>query len=178
MRVLTTFRNRRFIKAFRKTLRQACERGNFRVVHYSIQRNHVHLLVEARGKDALGRGMKAVGTRLVHAVHRVYQRKGPVLHGRYHVRSLRTPTEVRNALAYVLLNVRKHYKQKRGVAPPVREDEASSARWFSGWKGGRAPPAAQGRSDPREVAEPHTWMLRVGWRALGLIDPAELPGRV
>ncbi len=157
----------------------ACERGNFRVVHYSIQRNHVHLLIEAAGKDALGRGMMAVGTRLVHAVHRVYQRKGPVLHGRYHVRSLRTPTEVRNALAYVLLNVRKHYKQRQGVAPPVWEDEASSARWFSGWKGGRAPPPAlQRRSDPREVAQPHTWMLKVGWRKLGLIDPAEIPGRV
>ena len=65
------------------------------------------------------------------------------------------------------------------MAPPVREDEASSARWFSGWKGGRAPPpAAQGWSDPREVAQPHTWMLKVGWRKLGLIDPAEIPGPV
>ena len=92
---IPSLRKRGFIKAFRKSLSQACERGNFRVVHYSIQTNHVHLLVEAGGKEALERGMMAVGTRLVHAVHRVYKRRGPVLHGRYHVRSLKREIQER-----------------------------------------------------------------------------------
>ena len=63
---------------------------------------------------------------------RAFGRGGAVLHGRYHLHVLRTPREVRNAFAYVLLNTRKHWKELRGMAPPTRMDEASSGRWFEG----------------------------------------------
>jgi len=69
--------------------------------------------------------MKAICARVARAVHRAFGRTGGVLFGRYHLRILRTPREVRNALAFVLLNARKHWKQRRGEAPPVRLDEAS-----------------------------------------------------
>ncbi len=173
-RGLPSLRNRRFLKAFRRSLRQARERGEFRVVHYSVQRNHVHLLVESAGKRALGNGMKAVAARLARAVNRVFRRSGQVLYGRYHLRVLRTPREVRNALAYVLLNARKHWKERHGVAPPLGLDEASSGRWFDGWK--RRIPAPPLR-DPPEVAAAHTWLLVAGWRRHGLVDPSEVPGR-
>ena len=172
-RGLPSLRSRRFLKTFRRSLRQTCERGAFRVVHYSVQRNHVHLLVESAGKRALGRGMKAVAARLARAANRVFGRSGPVLYGRYHLRVLRTPREVRNALAYVLLNARKHWKEHRGSPPPVRLDEASSGRWFDGWKRRLAAPVVR---DPPEVAGPHTWLLSVGWRRHGRVDPAEVPG--
>ena len=109
----------------------------------------------------------------VAAVNRVFGRAGPVLLGRYHVRALRTPKEVRNALAYVLLNARKHWRQRRGAAPPVTLDEASSAEWFDGWVR-RTQPLSSG--EPPSVAIPRTWLLRVGWRRHGLIDPAEVAG--
>ncbi len=173
-RGLPSLRSRRFLKAFRRSLRQTCERGDFRVVHYSVQRNHVHLLVESAGKQALGSGMKAVAARLARVVNRVFDCSGQVLYGRYHLRLLRTPREVRNALAYVLLNARKHWKERHGAAPPVRLDEASSARWFDGWKR-RIPAPWVG--DLPEVSAPHTWLLLVGWRRHGLVDPAEVPGR-
>lgn len=147
--------------------------GEFRVVHYSVQRNHLHLVVEAAGKQALGRGMKAVGARLARAVNRVFSRSGPVLSGRYHLRTLRTPREVRNALAYVLLNARRHWKQRTGQAPPVRLDEASSGSWFDGWS--REPPGTRAPRSP-EIARPRTWLLAKGWRRHRLIDPAETPG--
>src|SRR5215475_3866517 len=172
---LPSLRTRRFLRELRPSLRAACEREAFRVVHYSVQRNHLHLLVEAAGKEALGRGMKAICARVARAVHRAFGRAGAVLHGRYHLRILRTPREVRNTLAYVLLNARKHWRQRFGVAPPVRIDEASSGRWFEGWRrehpAGREPPGA------REVSRARTWLLSVGWRRHGLIDPAEVPGR-
>jgi hypothetical protein len=98
---------------------------------------------------------------------------GPVLFGRYHLRALRTPREVRNALAYVLLNVRKHWRQRTGTPPPVRLDVASSGAWFDGWK--RSPPTVE-RPGLREVARPRVWLLVKGWRQHGLIDPAETPG--
>ena len=143
------------------------------MVHYSLQRTHAHLIVEAAGKQALGRGMKAISARLARAVNRVYRHRGPVLCGRYHLHVLKTPREVRHALAYVLLNARKHWRERHGQAPPVRIDAASSGRWFDGWKSG-APSA--GAREPPEVAAAHSWLLRVGWRRHGRIDPAEVPG--
>jgi REP element-mobilizing transposase RayT len=117
------------VREVRRTLVAACERGEFRVAHYSIQRDHVHMIVEARGREALARGMKSVAARLARAVNRVFSRSGPVLDGRFHHRVLRTPREVRNALAYVLLNARRHFaKRSGGRRPPVRLDAASSAR--------------------------------------------------
>ena len=169
---IPSLRSRRFAREFRRTLRVACERGSFRVAHYSIQRDHVHLLVEAAGKRALASGMKSVSSRLAFAVQRVFGQRGRVLEGRYHVRVLRTPREVRNALAYVLLNARKHWQERRRAAPPVRLDEASSGRWFDGWKRRQKPVPR----DPPEVAQPRSWLLRRGWRRHGLIDPAEIPG--
>jgi hypothetical protein len=99
-----------------------------------------------------------------------------VLDGRYHHRSLRTPREVRRALAYVLLNARRHLaKRRHAVRAGVTLDPASSARWFDGWRPAVRTQTPDAGAAP-EVASPRTWMLRVGWRRHGLVDPAEVPG--
>jgi hypothetical protein len=184
LRGLPSLRSRCFLRELRPSFRAACERSGFRLVHYSVQRNHLHLLVEAAGgKPALGRGMKSISARIARAVHRAFGRSGPVLHGRYHLRILRTPLEVRRALAYVLLNARKHWRERHGSPPPVRLDEASSGRWFDGWRSGVVPgsgsrePEAQPAAPPSEVASSGTWLLSRGWRRHGLIDSAEVPAR-
>jgi REP element-mobilizing transposase RayT len=173
-RGVPSLRSRRFIDEFRGTLRRGAERGDFRVCHYSIQRDHVHFVVEAASKDALGRGMKSVGIRLARAVNRVFDAKGPALFGRYHLRVLRSPREVRHALAYVLLNARRHWRKRNGAAPPVRLDVASSGAWFDGWK--RSPPSISDPPAEQDVAPAHTWLLSIGWRRHGLVDPGETPG--
>lgn len=172
-RGIPSLRSRHFIREFQRSMRQACERGGFRVCHFTIQRDHLHLVVESDGKEALGRGMKSIAARVARAVNRVFGRKGPALFGRYHLRILRTPREVRNALAYVLLNARKHWRQRHGSSPPMRLDVASSGAWFDGWT--RPPPASE-PSPPRAVSSPRSWVLRKGWCHHGLIDPAETPG--
>jgi len=171
-----SLRQKRFIRAFQRSLRRCCERGDFRVVHYSVQRTHVHLLVEAAGKQALGRGMKAVGARLARAVNRVFERRGPVLFGRYWLRVLRTPREVRHALAYVLLNSRKHFFEARRRRPPAVLDVCSSGVWFDGWRSSpaRGDPTIQPRAP--DVSSARTWLLARGWRRHGLLDPSEVPG--
>src|SRR5262249_32313181 len=147
-----------------------CTRPGFRLAHYSLQGNHAHLIVEATDRDALGRGMKAIGARVARAVNRVADRRGRVLADRYHLRLLPTPTEVRHALRYVLLNAKKH-AANGGMAcrgAEIALDPASSARWFDGWKRWAldadrmhgAGPFAR-RTCP--VARPRTWLLRVGW---------------
>lgn len=174
-----SLRKREFVADFRASLVRAMKRneesGGFRVAHYSIQGNHVHLIVEAVTKEALGRGMKSISTRLVWAARRVFGISGRVLDGRYHLRLLKTPREVRHALAYVLLNARKHFRRLRRLAP--RLDEASSARWFDGWRREeRGLVLKRVRMGDREVSEPHTWLLRSGWRKHRLISISEVPG--
>jgi REP-associated tyrosine transposase len=92
------------------------------------------------------------------------------LHDRYHLRLLRTPREVRNALGYVLLNVRKHRAQ-RGLATPTQVDPASSGPWFCGWES--ALPRA---NDAPVVAAARSWLLRVGWLRWRRIAIEETPG--
>jgi REP element-mobilizing transposase RayT len=79
------------------------------LVHYSVQGNHVHLLVEAEDERALSRGMNGLGVRVARGLNRVMGRKGKVLDDRYHGHVLRTPTEVRRARAYLLQNAERHY---------------------------------------------------------------------
>jgi len=173
-RDVPSLRSGSFVRELRRSFREGCERGDARIVHFSVQRDHLHLLVEAAGKQALGRAMKSISARVARAAQRAFLRSGPVLLGRYHVRALRTPREVRNALAYVLLNARKHWVQRTGSLPPVRFDEASSAAWFEGWS--RTVGLTRSSRDAPPVAAPRTWLLRAGWRRHGLIDPAEIPG--
>jgi hypothetical protein len=138
------------------------------------------LIVEAHDHAALGRGMKAIGARLARAVNRISGRRGPVLGDRYHHRLLSTPREVRSALRYVLLNARRHAaKLHAALRGPVRLDPASSARWFDGWRIGARVESDEARDLPEgrpPVARARLWLLTVGWRRYGLIDPADVPG--
>src|SRR5262249_31386957 len=77
--------------------------------------------------------------------------------------------------AYVLLNARKHFRQRWGPPPALRLAEASPGRWFDGWRR-RPREGPDAGSGPRDVAAPRTWLLAAGWRRHGLIDPAEVPG--
>ncbi len=169
-----SLRNVRLVRELELSFAKTRERGDFRLVHYALQGSHAHLIVEAGDPETLGRGMKALGARLARAVNRVFQRKGPVLADRYHLRVLRTPREVRRALAYVLLNARRHARKAPGE---LRCDPASSGRWFDGWRRRPAVQPTQARLRSPPVARARSWLLRAGWRRHGLIDPLEVPGR-
>jgi putative transposase len=177
---LPSLRDVRVVRALERTFAAGCDRRDFRLVHYSLLGNDAHLIVEAQDRDALGRGMKAIGVRLARAVNRIAGRSGRVLAGRYHHRVLATPREVHRSLRYVLLNARHHTATARKVLnEAVRLDPASSARWFDGWKRkatvtGGATSATSHRPPP--VARARTWLLNVGWRRHGLLDPADVPG--
>src|SRR5262245_17672381 len=145
------------IAELERSWREACERRRFRLSHYSVQNDHVHLIVEAASARDLASGLKSVVARFARAVNRVLKRIGRVLADRCHVHVLRTPGEVRNAIAYVLLNARRHLVKAGRALPRVAQvDPASSGRWFAGWR--RAPAPAQ---DPPAVAVARTWLLAV-----------------
>ncbi len=102
-------RTRRCFTALSKAFYGGANRFGFRLVHYSVQGNHIHLLVEANDRRALSRGMNGLGVRVARGLNRVMQRHGKVLADRYHARILRSPTEVQRVRNYLRSNARKHY---------------------------------------------------------------------
>ncbi len=101
-------RTRRCFTALARAFWGGADRFGFRLVHYSVQGNHVHLLVEARNERSLARGMNGLGVRVARAINRVMRRRGKVLDDRYHGHVLRTPTEVRRAREYLVQNAARH----------------------------------------------------------------------
>lgn len=152
------------------TLRRAlarASRASFRVVHFSVQSDHVHLLVEADSREILIRGVQGLAVRCARAFNRAARRRGAVWSHRYHSRALATPSEVRRGLVYVLLNHRKHLRAGAGVDP------CSSGPWFEGWSERPYRPSA---ASP--VPSSRTWLGATGWfRAGGLISLRESPAR-
>ncbi len=144
-----------------------CDLGLFRIVHYSVLRNHLHFVIEAANRDALTRGMQRVGIRIALRLNKAMGRKsGRVVGDRYHERHLETPRQVRHALGYVLNNFRKHlWKDEQRRCEPTWIDPFSSAQFFDGWKDRR--PSETPRAGP--VAPARTWLLTVGWRKSGLL---------
>lgn len=140
----------------------------FRVVHYSLQGEHLHLIVEADGNRALSEGMQGLQVRLAKGLNRLMGRHGRVFADRFHAHVLRTPAEVRNALAYVLLNHRSHMARIGKRPATAALDPFSSATTFEGWREVGAEPATC-------TSPPQTWLLREGWRRHGLLSPSETP---
>ena len=140
-------------------------RAEFRIIAFTIQNDHVHLIAEAEHGDALSSGIRGLTIRLARAVNRALGRRGRVWDERYHARALTTPRAVRHALVYVLMNFRKH------LTVGTELDPCSSAAWFSGW---RTPPVPTAIGPP-PVVTARTWLARVGWRRHGLLDVRERP---
>jgi REP element-mobilizing transposase RayT len=136
-----------------------------RVVAFSIQGNHVHLLMEADHERALAGGLKSLGGRIAKGLNRLMGRRGEVFADRCHARPLKTPRETRNALAYVLGNYVHHREQREGRLPVGLYDAYSSAPYFDGW----AQPAKWVHLDPAPVTPAQTWLLTQGWRRYGLL---------
>jgi REP element-mobilizing transposase RayT len=129
-------------------------RNDARVIEFSIQGNHVHMVVEASGPSGLANGMRALTVRLARRLNRMMGRRGPVLEDRYHAHVLRTPREVRNALRYVRRNYAGH---------AARWGEKISPRWVDPYASQvvRAPRGAQGTLWAEPVtSRPRTWLLR------------------
>jgi REP element-mobilizing transposase RayT len=164
-------RSRRSLRVVEQALSGVLARPGFRVVHFSLQGDHVHMLVEADGARDLACGMKALSIRLSKGMNRMMGRTGPVLEDRYHAHVLRTPREVRNALAYVLLNHRSHLARNGDRVVPGGPDPFSSAVAFEGWR----TPVAPAETASKVTAVPRSWLLGVGWRRHGLISPDEIP---
>jgi REP element-mobilizing transposase RayT len=120
---LPSLRRHHLWTALRERFRAGCDRFGFRLVDFSVQSNHVHLICEGNDRRALSRGMQGLAIRLARCINRRLGRRGKVFAGRYHARQLRTPSETRNALCYVLGN----FAQHADIAPNTILDVFSTA---------------------------------------------------
>ena len=179
-----SLRRRVMYKAMREATITAALRDRFRIVHVSLQRTHVHLIVEAEHKTALARGMQGfsisaarhINTALGNGVRR---RRGRVFADRYHAEVITSPTQARHTIAYVLGNWRKHREDREGLPSTWLVDPFSSAISFPDWQEleGQAWmwPIRDGY-DPLLVRRPTTWLLAEGWKRQGrVISAREVP---
>jgi REP element-mobilizing transposase RayT len=152
---------------------------SFRVLHFSVQWDHVHLVVEASDKRALSSGVASVAIRIARYVNELLRRKGGLWADRWHGRELTSPRQVRRALVYVLANFRKHARSRLGAGV----DAFSSAARFDGFRGvsrGAPPPRAgppyhEAMAAYVVVSKSQTWLGATGWRKAGLIGVGESP---
>jgi REP element-mobilizing transposase RayT len=128
-------------------------RDDFRIAEYSVQGDHVHMLVEADDGAALSAGMKSFAVRAARRLNARLRRRGSVWADRYHRRELVSPRDVRNAIVYVINNHLKHHEWEAGLVDPY-----SSAPWFAGWMHRPRPPDTES-----PVERPRTWLLDRGW---------------
>src|SRR5882757_8914672 len=165
LRGLPSFRAQTLYAAFERAVRRT-RREDFRIVEFSVQDNHLHLIVEADDSGALARGMKSFSVRANRLFNAALGRgRGRVWGDRYHRRDLTSAGQVRNALVYCLSNYKKHQGVTSG-APRI--DPCSSARWFQGWTAIRQRP-----DGPRPTEEALTVLLRRAWQKHGFIHPGE-----
>lgn len=137
-------RSGRSFRCLLACLADAAGRFGLRIIEFSIQGNHLHLIVEADDSEALARGMQGLCIRMAKSLNRMMGRSGRVFSDHYHSRLLRTPTELSRAIAYVLDNHQRH-PGGRGV------DRYSSA-------------ALDRSEQARVLSRPSGWLLRAGWR--------------
>jgi putative transposase len=129
--------------------RDAARGGSMRIAHYSIQGNHLHLIVEADDSTALSRGMQGLSIRVAKRLNARLQRSGAVFVERYHAQVLQSRRGVANAIRYVAGNYRHHTLEHlpEGFRDPLA-------------------------TDPLQPLErPKLWLLRAGWQ----LEPPRRP---
>lgn len=172
-------RRRHYYAQLRRALSAVWRRTDFRVVHFSLQGSHVHLVCEARHKHALASGVKAFESSFAQRVNRVISRRtgnrtrGQVFRDRYHVRPITKPTDVRNCLAYVLNNFR-HHRLSGPTLYGDKIDEFSSGALFMGWRERRTCVLPNGY-EPPAIKPPSSWLLARGWKRAHPISVYEVP---
>ena len=146
-------RSRRCFNAIAAAFAGVRGRNGFRLTDFSVQGNHLHLVVEAANAESLSRGLQAVAIRIAKRLNRVMRRRGTVFADRYHEHVLRTPSEVARALDYVLGNFAVHARRRGDWSADAEVDPYCSVS--AEMRLGTGPPL---------VSEPRSWLLQVGWR--------------
>jgi len=141
-------RSQRSFQRIARALHAVRAREGFRVTHFSVQGNHIHMLAEAADRRTMSNGLRALLIRVARQLNGMMGASGPRFVDRYHERALTGPTQVRNALRYVIGNHAVHLA-RLGKGVPRDADEFSSV--------------VHGEL----ASKPESWLLRIGWTRAG-----------
>ena len=146
---IPNLRSSRRFALIRRCFAKARQNRGLRLVEFSVLSNHLHLIVEADSSRDLSRGIQGLCVRLARTLNDGLKRSGRVFADHFHSRLLKSPTEMVNAIRYVLENATRHYG-KVVVDAFSSEDEENAA----------------------VLAAPSGWLLRSGWSRAprGLLD--------
>jgi REP element-mobilizing transposase RayT len=181
LRVVREVRSLRRHKAYevvRHALGLVAAREDARIIHVSIQGDHLHLVIEADSRQALACGVAAFKISMARQLNRALGgRKGPVFTDRYHAEAITSPRQARHTLAYVLNNFRHHEEDRWAQRDDFTVDPYASAVGFDGWRQPElVPPTHPLGFASLPVKPPTAWLLTTGWRRYGEIDVFETPG--
>jgi REP element-mobilizing transposase RayT len=137
--------------------------GQFQIVHFSVQVNHVHFIVEADDGETVTKKMTGFMVSFARRFNLLCGRRGKVWRDRFYARDITTASEMHHVLAYVFGNAKKH-----GVIPRDADwlDPASSAWTFDGWQEPVVLPPEELRW---QAPTPRTELLKRDWIAHGLL---------
>jgi REP element-mobilizing transposase RayT len=150
-------RSPKFMRWFEKIIKNASAKG-LRITQFAIERNHLHLIAEADSNGALKKGMQSLIASLKWALREIFNYRGRILRGRFHALICKTPTEVRNALRYVLFNHAKHCEMNPFI------DDYSSAADFADVSALAANIRPKSGRWKIRLEEPRSWLQRIGWK--------------
>jgi REP element-mobilizing transposase RayT len=170
---VASLRRSKPVKYIRRCI-QLAHKQAFRVVHFSVQSNHVHLIVEAEDARALSRGMQGLKIRLARRLNALFGRRGTPFTDRYHARPITSPRQARHCIGYVLNNARKHAAEHGRTLARNWIDPFSSAPTFGGWASETV--TSDGATTPGISRPAEFYLLRAAWRRYGLLDPNAVPG--
>ena len=139
-------RSQRCFRPVVRALELAQQRAGFRVVHFSVQHNHVHLIVEADDRRSMSNGLRALLARVARGLNRVMNARGARFDDRYHEHILGSPPEALRAIRYVLGNRAEHLR-RWGQSANSTDEFASTAHALT--------------------RKPRSWLLREGWTRAG-----------
>ena len=179
LRTLPVARNLRRMDAYRAVriaARVVLARSEFRLVHFSIQSNHIHLIVEAESRVELANGVRAFSISVAKSLNAKLDRRGPVFADRYHAQAIAKPTQMRNAIQYVLTNWLHHRPAHHELMEEV--DPYSSGADFLGWKelGATRQFVRDDGFERVPLSTPVLWLTREGWKRGGEISVFTVPG--
>jgi REP element-mobilizing transposase RayT len=182
-----SLRKRKMYSAMRYATVVAAVRERIRICHISLQRDHVHLIVEAKNEQVLARGIQGFKISAARNINtmlgsdRYRRRRGPVFAERYHLVVITTPTQARNAIRYTLCNWRHHDEDKHGLPATWLVDPFSSGGSFPDWvelQGEIMMWTLRETYDPMIVRMPQGWLLREAGGAPEVQSaPGMCPGR-
>jgi putative transposase len=170
---LPNLRSPSLFAVVREAIFRGANRFGLRVIHFCVLRGHLHLIVEADSVQALARGMQGLTIRLAKQLNKALGRRGKVFVDRYDSHVLRTPSEARACLNYVIKNQRRHARARGQVYGTWWVDPCSSGDRFTGWEGIETTLP----DDDLPIGRPRSWLLREGWMRVGGAKGGSAPVR-